>query len=284
MNILLTGSGGFVGKNLKTFLIKQHNLFCPRSFELDLTDKNAVRKYFEKNEIEFVIHCGSTGGARGIEDNPLTVQNNLAMVNNLLEAKEKNVRMILFGSGAMYGKDRNLHKVSETEIGNYIPKDLYGQSKHAIAKIVEKRDDILMLNIFACYGYGEKESRFPSYAITQVLKKEDIVINQNCIFDYLWIEDLQKIVSYFVANKPTDKIINVTPTKSFSLTEIARIAKNISKNDIEIIVKNVKMNNEYTGNNELLLKNLPDFEFTSMAEGMKMLYDYLEGFDKILEL
>ena len=59
-----------------------------------------------------------------------------------------------------------------------------------------------MLNIFACYGYGEKESRFPSDAINRVLEGKDIVINQNVIFDYLFVEDMERIVEYFVENQP----------------------------------------------------------------------------------
>ena len=120
MNILLTGSGGFIGKNLKSYLQDKYTLFCPRSFELDLTDKKAVQQYFTQNKVDFIIHCGSTGGARGIQDKDTTIQDNLAMVNNLIDAKREDVRIILFGSGAMYGRDRDLHKISEDKIGNLL--------------------------------------------------------------------------------------------------------------------------------------------------------------------
>lgn len=213
-NILLTGSGGFIGSNLKSYLQGKYNLLCPRSFELDLCDFKAVEQYFNKNNIDFIIHCGSIGGARGVLDKDTTIKDNLNMVENLINAKNEGVRIILFGSGAMYGKDRNLNKVKETEIGSYIPKDLYGISKVEIAKIAASRDDILCLNIFACYGYNEKESRFPSYAINQALKDETIEINQNVVFDYLWVEDMQKIIGHFIENKPKNNIINITPTES----------------------------------------------------------------------
>ena len=38
-NILLTGSGGFIGSHLKNFLKNKYNLFTPRSYELNLLDK-----------------------------------------------------------------------------------------------------------------------------------------------------------------------------------------------------------------------------------------------------
>lgn len=278
MNILLTGSGGFIGSNLKEHLKDRYNLLCPRSYELNLTDENAVAQYFNSHDIDFIIHCGTTGGARGVQDSPETLDDNIAMVNNLIKYKKDNVRVILFGSGAMYDKSRNLHKVKESEIGNFLPYDLYGQSKMKIAEIVNKRDDILCLNIFACYGYNEKNSRFPSYAINQVIKGDDIVINQNVVFDYLFVEDMQRIVEHFIINKPLHKIMNITPSDSISLAEIADIVVNISGGGhcSQVKIKNPVLNNEYTGDNSLLLNEIPDFKFTSMFEGLSKLYTYIK--------
>ena len=275
MNILLTGSGGFIGKNLKTYLQDKYNLLTPRSYELNLIDKQAVKEYFESNEIDFVIHCASTGGARGIQDRDTTIEDNIAMVDNILKYKKAKTRVILFGSGAMYGKSRPLHKVKEEEIGNVIPSDLYGKSKMLIAEKVKNREDVVCLNIFACYGYGEKESRFPSYAINQVLKGEDIEINQNVIYDYLFVEDMVKIVEHYITYKPISNIINITPTKSVSLEEIAKIVNRFCGNKVNIKIKNPIMNNEYTGDNSLLLSDIPDFEFTKIEDGLKKLYNYI---------
>ena len=274
MKILLTGSGGFIGKNLKSYLQNKYELLTPRSFELDLTNFDAVKEYFSKNDIEFIIHCGSTGGARGIADKDTTIEDNLAMVDNILLNKKVGTRVILFGSGAMYDKSRPLHKVNESEIGDVIPKDLYGKSKLLISEKIENRDDVLMLNIFACYGYGEKDNRFPSYAINQVLKGENININQNVIFDYLFVEDMERIIEHFINNVPKDNIINITPTKSSSLLEIANIVKSFSKKEIDIKILNPEMNNEYTGNNSVLMENYPDLKFTTLENGLKKLFEY----------
>lgn len=274
MKILLTGSGGFIGKNLKSYLQDKYELLTPRSFELDLTSESAVEDYFSKNDIDFVIHCGSTGGARGIADRDTTIEDNLAMVDNILKYKKDGVRVILFGSGAMYDKSRALHKVSESTIADVLPQDLYGKSKMMIAQKIKDRDDVLCLNIFACYGYGEKESRFPSYAIDCVLKNKPIEINQNVVFDYLFVEDMQQIIEYFIENKPSDNIINITPTESISLFEIAEIVSGFSDKKNDIIVKNPIMNNEYTGDNTLLKKNFPSLVFTTAKDGLKKLYEY----------
>ena len=274
MKILLTGSGGFIGKNLKSYLHGKYDLLVPRSYELNLTNSALVGDYFAQNDIDFVIHCATVGGARGIQDKDTTVEDNLAMVENILQYKKPNARVILFGSGAMYDKSKVLHKVKESQIGEVVPQDLYGKSKLLIAEKIKNRKDVLMLNIFACYGYGEKENRFPSYAINKVLQGQNVEINQNVVFDYLFVEDMVKIVGYFIENVPNENIINITPTKSTSLLEITNIVNNFANNQVAITIKNPIMNNEYTGDNSLLLKNYPTLKFTPIEDGLKKLYSY----------
>ena len=274
MKILLTGSGGFIGKNLKQYLSKKYELLTPRSFELDLREKGEVEKYFLANKIDFIIHCASVGGARGVDDPTSTIGDNLNMLENILREKHPATRVIIFGSGAMYDKTIDLKKVKESEIGKFIPKDSYGKSKLLMWKKTKNRDDVLMLNIFACYGYGEKETRFPSYAIDRALNNEKIEINQDVIFDYLFVEDMIKIVEYFIENSPEDNVINITPTVSVSLSQIAKIVQKISDSKIEITVKNPIMNKEYTGDNTLLKKNFPSVKFTEIEEGLSKFYEY----------
>ena len=196
------------------------------------------------------------------------------MVQNILKFKKQDAKVILFGSGAMYGKTRDLHKVNETEIGKFLPEDLYGFSKMKIAEMVKNRSDVVMLNIFACYGYDEKKTRFPSYAINCILKNKPIEINQNVIFDYLFVEDMVKIVEYYIENEPAFNIINITPTNSVSLYEIAEI---VSNGRVGITIKNSIMNFEYTGDNSRLLNDIPDFKFTDINEGLGKLYKYIQG-------
>lgn len=271
-NILLTGSGGFVGKNLKEYFEGKYNILCPRSFELDLTDFESVKNFFSDNKIDFVIHCASTGGVRDCIDPATCEADNLKMVKNILDAKNQDTKLLLFGSGAAYAKNQELHKVKESQIGDVTPQDQYGKSKMHIAQLAQSREDMLCLNIFACYGKYEKETRFPTYAVMQNLKKEPIVINQNVIFDYLYINDLCKIVDSFITQFPKHRVINVTPTKSVSLLEIAQTVNKISGYEVPVTFKAKGLNFEYTGDNSVLLEELTDFKFTTIEEGLKELF------------
>ena len=274
--ILITGSGGFVGKNLKEYLNADYNLLTPCSAELDVSNKAAVKKYFLENDIDLIIHCASKGGARGLEDAATVIDENLNMLDNLLNAAGGK-RIITFGSGAQFDKSRAIVKIKEEKLGEVIPQDLYGKSKYLMAAKVKTLDNVLYLNIFGSYGKGEKENRFPTDAISKNLKHEPIVINKNVVFDYIYIDDLCEIIKRFIENKPNEKIINVTPTKSISLAEIAQIVNQISDFQSEIVIKEAGLNNEYTGDNSKLLKELPEFKFTSYQYGLKKLFDFLKS-------
>ena len=275
--ILITGANGFIGSNLKEYFQREYNILSPRSLELDCTNSEQIKNYFEKNNIDFIIHCATVGGIRGIEDEPTTLEKNIRMVENILSYKKEETRVILFGSGAMYDKSRSLKKVKEEEIGLIEPSDLYGKSKMLISQKVKNRKDCVCLNIFGCFGKNEKCSRFPTYAITQNFKKEDIIINQNVVFDYLYIEDLTKIVDYFLQNQPINNILNVTPKESISLLEIANIINEISNYKSNITIKNQNIGNEYTGDNSRLLKEFPNFKFTTYEQSLKAFYNFLKN-------
>ena len=85
---------------------------------------------------------------------------------------------------------------------------------------------------------------------------------------------MEKIVEYFIEHCPVDKIINITPTESISLLEIANAVNEMAGNTQKITIKNAVMNNEYTGSNKLLISNIKDFEFTSIEDGLRKLYEY----------
>ena len=126
--------------------------------------------------------------------------------------------------------------------------------------------------MFGIYGSGEDKSRVTSCIVNSNKAKEPIVLNQNVKFDFLYIDDFCKIVEYFVNNPTDEKFINVTPTKSIEILDLAKIVNGFSNYKSEIIVKNPGMNKEYTGDNTKLLSIIKDFAFTSYEDGMKNFY------------
>lgn len=275
-NILLTGSGGFIGSHLKTYLNGKYNLYTPRSYELNLLDKEAINEYINSHEINFIIHSASAG-VRISPDATMedVAKPNLEMFKNLAEFVNENRPMITFGSGAEYDKSRPLHKIKEEEFGKSVPKDPYGYSKYLISKEIEKRENILNLRIFGIYGKGEDPSRVTSCIVNDNLAHRPIMLNQNVVFDFIWIEDFCKIVDYFIENPTKEKFINVAPTESIEIIKLAEIVNEFSDFKSEIIVKNSGLNREYTADNTKLLSIVRDLKFMNYGKGIKKLYEQL---------
>lgn len=268
-NILLTGSGGFIGTHLKNELKNKYNLFTPRSYELNLLNKQAVKKYIEENSIEFIIHSASCG-VRITPDATIddVAKPNFNMFKNLADCVNEKCPMITFGSGAEYDKSRPLVMVKEEDFGKLIPKDPYGYSKYLISKEIEKRENILNLRIFGIYGFGEDSSRVTSCIVNAKLKNEPVILNQNVRFHFIWIEDFCKIVEYFMEHPTKEKFLNIAPTESIEIVDLAKLA------GVETVVKKSGLNKEYTADNSKLLSELGKFKFTSYKDGMNIFYNY----------
>lgn len=271
-NILLTGSGGFIGKHLKKYF-KEYNLFTPRSFQLNLLDRVETAQYLKENNIEFIIHCASCG-VRITPDATLeeVAKPNIQMFNNLAQS---NLPMITIGSGAEYDKSRPLVNIKEEDFGKSIPKDPYGYSKYLISKEIEKRDNILNLRLFGIYGLWEDPSRVTSCIVNAKIKNKPVVLNQNVRFHFIWIDDFCKIVKHFVKYPTKEKFLNVAPNESIEIIELAKIA------DVETIIKNEGLNKEYTADNSRLLSQIGEFQFSDYKIGMNNLYQQIMEYSSV---
>ena len=278
MNIFITGSNGFVGSHLKEYLQSNYMdyiIFTPSSKELDLYDEMAVDKYIFYNKIDIIIHTANRGGDRTTLDMKNITEYNLRIFFNIVK-NEKNVKKIIsFGSGAEYGKHKAIINVKEEDYLQEQPHDEYGFYKSVTSKYIEKSDNIVQLRIFGAYGeYENYRFKFISNAIVKNLLNLPIVINKNVYFDYIYIDDLIKIIDWFILHEAKEKIYNVTTGKKIDLISLATLINETSNEKSEIIVLNSGLNNEYTSSNNRLLSELGKFEFTSHKESINKMREY----------
>lgn len=273
--ILITGGAGFIGRNILENLGNKYEFLAPTKEELDLRKEAAVFQYLERNRVDLIIHAASAGGFGREKGNILA--DNLRFFFNLIRAKKFYKKMIFFGSGARYDKKQDLKKVKETDFGQSIPTDEYGFYKYICSEYIEKTEGIVCLILFGVYGkYEDYRFKFISNAIVKNFLKQDMAINQNVIFDYLFIEDLMLILDYFILNKPKFKSYNVVPGKSIDLITICNIINEISDYKSKITVLNDGLNNEYTADNSRLTNEIPNLKFTDHKEGIGKLFKYYQ--------
>ena len=145
------------------------------------------------------------------------------------------------------------------------------------------KDGMKLIN-FGLYGQGEDYTfKFISNAIMKNLLEMPIVINQNVVFDYLYLGDFLKVMDKLIEEDVPNREFNITPTESIDLCSIVEIINEIGDFKSEVTVKNPGLNYQYTADNTRLLENMGnDFVFTSYKEGIKELYDYYkENLDRL---
>ncbi len=274
--ILLTGGSGFIGRNLSEQWNGKYDISSPKRCELDLLDIETVQSYIKNQHFDIVIHMANTNDFR--EENITRadiLDRNLKMFFNLVQCKDYYERMYYFGSGAEYDMRHYIPNMKEEYFGTFIPVDSYGLSKYVMSKHCTSDLNIYDLRLFGVYGkYEEWNRRFISNAICRALKGMPITINQNVYFDYIWVDDLAKIMEWFIINKPKYNHYNICRGTRIDLYSLACKVKEILNINCEIIIKKTGLKPEYTGCNLRIMNEIGSFDFTSWDVSIKELCDF----------
>ena len=267
-HVLVTGGSGFFGCNIATTLKRKFSVFAPSHKELDLLDGVKVSSYITKHSINTVIHCATGERFGGFAES-------VRMFVYLLEQGDRLSKIITFGSGAEYDKRWDLIRVTESSFGQLLPADEYGMAKYLMSLLSKTRKNIITLRPFGVYGSHEDYCiKFISNAIVKQLSGIHIVIKQDVIFDYLYIDDLVKIIEHMLTHQMRHRVYNVTPDESIKLSDIVRIIQTLSGVKGSVMVRYPGLNFQYTGSNRQLRHELPRFRFHTYEEGIAKLYAY----------
>lgn len=287
MNILITGTNGFIGKNLKNyFKNSKHVIFSPTEKKLDLRHGEKVKRYLDNTKIDVIIHS-ATVLQKNKEYIGTVCEDNLRMFFNLYEYKDKNCILINLGSGSEFNRKNWTPLMKNKYIGKNIPSDGHSLSKYISARFIEKSNDntLYHLRIFGIFGKHEDYLyKFISNTIIKQLLSIPIILNQNAIYHYLYIEDFCRIIQELIKVRPKDRIINVTPKDKIELINIINIIQKFipNKNLVKIIKKGY--GKEYTGSNKELLKFYDSFTNPekSILELVKFYKNKIRGIKKNL--
>lgn len=281
--VMITGGGGFIARNLKEYLKDQYCVYAPTSKELDICDSEAVDKYIINNRIELVIHTAHVNQKRREMSPANEVEINLRMFFNL-EKHSKNLdKIIYFGSGAEFDKRFDISMAKEEDFGKRIPDTPYGISKYTKTQIARGSDNIYNLRNFGVFGkYEDWKVYFISNLCCKALYDLPLTIRQDCLFDYLYIDDMCKVVEWFIENKPQYHDYNVCSGQPILLSEIAQCINKISGKELPIVISKPGRNLEYTGSNSRLMNEYKELKLQSIEKSIKQLYTwYSKNIDTI---
>tara|TARA_A100001515_G_scaffold58747_1_gene46379 strand:- start:1087 stop:1956 length:870 start_codon:yes stop_codon:yes gene_type:complete len=254
MNVLITGGQGFLGREIaEYFADSDHKIFATNRHSLNVLYEAAVSNYIQENKIEAVIHTAVSGCGRS-SDTYEDFCNNILMFQNLLLQRDKFKIMINFGSGAEFDRRFSISNEKEEEILTRHPIDYYGLAKSMISKEILKIDDnIYNFRIFGCFGKYENETRFISNSINRILSGLPVLITQNRLMDFVYVEDLCRLIEYYLNNfidKDLYKDVNVCYNEKHDLKTVS---KKILSSMGTPVSKNVECEKQgffraYTGN------------------------------------
>ena len=270
MKILVTGSNGFIGKNLLEHFQQKFDLvFCPKRNELNLLDVQAVESYIKSNKFDIVIHCCVT---------LVSIEENLKMYFNLERMSNFYGKLICIGSGAEFDKRNYIPKMKEEYFNKHIPSklDIYGYSKYIIAKDIESRKrNIFNLRVFGIFGkYEDYTRRLISNIICKLLIGENIVLNKNGCFDYIYVNDFSKIVEKFINQNPKFSTYNTCTGSTVEFLTLAKIVNQIDGREKKILVKQDGFSPEYSGDNSRYINEFGPIDLTNIKYSIRELFDW----------
>ncbi len=255
---LITGGAGFIGSSLSERLIKEGNRvvaidnFCDfynpiikennvkeliknpnfKLYRNDIRDRESVKRIFEENNIDIVMHLAAMAGVRPSIENPVLYQevNCMGTQNILEEMKSHNVKnLVMASSSSVYGNCKEV-PFKENMIVDFAisPYAATKKANEVMTHVYHKLFDmnVIMLRFFTVYGPKQR----PDLAINKftrlMLEDKEIPMfgDGTTSRDYTYIDDIVdgiiKSCNYVLNNKNVYEILNLGNSSPVSLKEM----------------------------------------------------------------
>lgn len=254
----ITGGAGFIGSTLSQKLIEKGDKvvaidnFCEfynpnikennvkqllknENFKLyrgDIRDRQAIKKIFDENKIDIVMHLAAMAGVRPSIENPILYQevNCMGTQNILEEMKEHHVKNGVFASSSsVYGNCKEVPFREDMVVDFAIsPYAATKKANEVMAHVYHKlfNMNIIMLRFFTVYGPKQR----PDLAINKftrlMLEGKEIPMfgDGTTSRDYTYIDDIVdgiiKSCQYCMDNKEVYEILNIGNSSPTTLKEM----------------------------------------------------------------
>lgn len=213
-NILITGTTGFLGKNLLERVIEDNNVWCVHR------NDSIVKEEVEEFNPDYIYHF-----AAEIYDDSKMIDSNILLTYNLLEAT-KDISFKAFvnvGSSSEYGLKKN--PMNESDV--LVPRTMYEATKgsatllcQAYATIYDK--PIVTVRPFSVYGNHEKDHRFIPTLFKSFIEKTPMSISPG-VHDFIYIDDFIDAILTVSKSDPSiikGDIVNIGYGKQWTNKEV----------------------------------------------------------------
>lgn len=270
MKLLITGAGGFIGRNLirrlknvsdiDIYTISRKNILIEpfvTNYCCDILDKQAVYKIFENQTFDVVIHLAALTAHEDIINNKnLTLCTNLRGTENIISAFNRfclNATFYYASSGKVYGRTDEM-PITENAVER--PTTILGKGKYITERIIEFYADVesnkyVVMRIFNVYGGGQKENFIVPTLLKQLSRGNRLELGN--IYDkrdYLYIEDVISAILALIRNQRKlsgFEIVNIGSGIPVSVEDIiVELKKILNRTEIKIDISERRMRSDET--------------------------------------
>lgn len=236
-NLLLTGAGGFIGRNVIDFYKEKNvNLIlvdteeCIAKHELNnVTPFETIDWDAWDKSIDGIIHLGAISDTTCDDWSKLVYYNIEASLEMVKLSRRFNVPLVYASSAAVYGDGKQGYSDAHKNNSVYEPLNLYGKSKLEADKLIlnhiekdSKENHIYGLRFFNVYGPYERRkasmASVISQAFTQIQETGAMRLFKSYhpdyadgkqLRDFVFVEDVVRVIDYLLNDTPASGIYNV---------------------------------------------------------------------------
>jgi len=302
MNIVITGSSGFIGSHLqKLFKFQGHRVICLSREIKHFQDSYTFEEYFDNQincKIDYFIHLASPNYDYCKDDSLkvgiLDLTSKIVQKLSSYDCK----KFIYFSTAKVYGEP-SLSNIVFTEQSSLNPISDYAKAKHEAEKFIMEQSEnnefkYIIYRLPMVYGSGMKSN---IGNLLFVIKKSLPIIyfkNANKFKkSFLSIENIKKIITQNINNPQSinNQVINIADSNPASLNEIIFLYKRICKSNsiilpLPAIILNVflrfKIFQKLYGSfviDSQKLQNISDINILNISEGLTHLNDSINNND-----
>lgn len=138
-NILITGSNGQLGSEIRNLKNKKDNYFFTDVAQLNITQKDHIENFTQKNNIHIIVNCAAYTNVDQAEEHPNEANNiNHKAVENLVQVcKQNEITLIHISTDYVFDGTKN---TPYKETDPTLPTSVYGKTKLDGEKSIQKSE------------------------------------------------------------------------------------------------------------------------------------------------
>jgi UDP-glucose 4-epimerase len=239
MNILVTGSSGFIGSNLIHKLKNYNNLLTPSRNELDLFNSENVKYYLYKHKPECIVHLAANPNNKPDDNNPnLILSDNILGTHNLLYYAPPQCRFIFASTICVYGNSNT--PPIESSLHN--PTSSYGATKSACESLINvytNQERIRGVSLRLCAVVGKGLTHGILYDFLRKIKEQkdylEVFGNEpGSIKHFIHVDDVINAIIFMIDNPYITYPVNIVPDGLLSVKDIANLVIELTRSTKQI--------------------------------------------------